>query len=133
MGEISSHQDIQKITDPTERLFASILLRAFPTLTIHHEVTITARSGARVRTTRPDFLLTNADEQDLYIEIASGDKKTGRKSKQHKTMRLAGHGGRYVIFFGSEIEAIASTEESQMRILFLQLLSQRFALDQFEF
>ncbi len=133
MTELQSTTDCARIDDPYERVFALSILQAFPHLRVEHNVTITACSGKRPRTTKPDFLLTNSKNQRLYIEIASGDKMTGRKSKQHKTASLAGCGSYHVTFYGHEVEKLASSELDQLRSQFLQLLCQRFNLRGFDF
>lgn len=133
MVELFSVYDASFIVNPSERLFATAMIIAFPHLQLFHECTVTAKSGKMLRVTRPDFQLINDQQQTLLFEVRVGNKKSFRKNRQRKTARLAGYGERYIVIAGTDLYQIKTSEENQVKEILLSIFVGRYNSKLFNF
>ncbi len=124
MKEIASIHDLADIEDVYEQAFASFMLEQFPWISLLSQVLIQVKVGHVTRETRPDFLLRNPTDQELYIEICGG-KMTSRKRRQHRTAIDAGVGERHITFLGREVQVLVDAKPEVAQQTFTNLLYQR--------
>lgn len=124
MREVVTIEDVDGIEDPYEQAFASFMREQFPWIVVLSQVLIQVKVGYVTRETRPDFLLRNPSEQELYIEICGG-KMTSRKRRQHRTAIDAGVGERHITFLGREVQTLVDATPEMAQLTFTHLLYQR--------
>ena len=132
MSEYLTLADAELIADEYERIFAVALLTAFPHFFLNYHYPISSMSGHRTRMTVADFRLQNSRGEELFFEVTSGDKKSKRKKRQHKTASLAGLGQRYITIFGRDIEQLQHPQGS-LRDSIKSILSGRYNAKLFSF